>query len=225
MSISDRVGGRAPQYDATLRDIRCVVSYRRHLLDAMLTWSTPLMTGVVLDLGGKRERPRGRFRAPAGTTYVNLDPCTKPDLLCDVTQVPWPDASADCVICTEVLEHLPDPAACVREAERLLRPGGVFLCSVPFLFPVHPDPEDMQRYTADGLRHLLRAFAGVEVRAMGGYLGTLGMMIEFGSREAKRAPVRRGMWETGRFLQWLDARRHTPVAPALTTGYFAIAYK
>ncbi len=37
---------------------------------------------------------------------------------------PLPGASADVVIATEVMEHLPDPAGFLRECERILRPGG-----------------------------------------------------------------------------------------------------
>src|SRR6266536_3496857 len=135
---------------ASLRDIRGAVSYRRLLLDAHLEWASPLMLGRVIDLGGKRERRRGHFTPveTAGTiwTFVNIDPATTPDLLCDVTSTPFPDGAADCVLCTEVLEHLPNPQECIAEAHRLLRGGGRLIASTPFLYPVHPDPYDYQRF-------------------------------------------------------------------------------
>jgi SAM-dependent methyltransferase len=46
-------------------------------------------------------------------------------------QVPLPDGAADAVVCFEILEHLPEPAALVREARRLLAPGGTFVGSTP----------------------------------------------------------------------------------------------
>jgi 2-polyprenyl-6-hydroxyphenyl methylase/3-demethylubiquinone-9 3-methyltransferase len=42
----------------------------------------------------------------------------------DVTRLPLPDAIADVVTVGEILEHVPDPAAVLDEACRLLRPGG-----------------------------------------------------------------------------------------------------
>jgi len=40
-------------------------------------------------------------------------------------------ASFDAVLCLDVLEHLMDPASCIREAHRLLRSSGIFIVNVP----------------------------------------------------------------------------------------------
>lgn len=45
--------------------------------------------------------------------------------------LPFPDASFDCVIASEVLEHLPDDAGALREISRVLRPAGLLAVSVP----------------------------------------------------------------------------------------------
>jgi SAM-dependent methyltransferase len=47
----------------------------------------------------------------------------------DVERLPFPDASFDAVLCVEVLRYLSDPAPCLREAARVLRPGGVLLAT------------------------------------------------------------------------------------------------
>lgn len=160
------------------------VTYRRLWLDAALSSFVNDMCGVVLDLGGKRENKRGSFRPPEHQArawwYVNLDLTTRPDLFADVNRVPLKSQSVDCVICTEVLEHLPNPQACVDEIHRLLRDGGLVLASAPFFYPVHADPHDFQRFTEDGLRCLFKDFKSVEVHRMGGYPGTLGLMLELG---------------------------------------------
>lgn len=47
------------------------------------------------------------------------------------SQVPYPDAYFDAVVCLDVLEHVPDDAAVVAEVARLLRPGGTLILSTP----------------------------------------------------------------------------------------------
>lgn len=45
--------------------------------------------------------------------------------------VPFPDASADAILLLDVLEHLQDDTTCFARAARLLKPGGVAICTVP----------------------------------------------------------------------------------------------
>lgn len=49
----------------------------------------------------------------------------------DVEAMPFADGSFGTVLCTEVIEHIPDPSAALREFARVLRPGGVLIGSVP----------------------------------------------------------------------------------------------
>ncbi len=53
----------------------------------------------------------------------------------DVTVLPFPDASFDLVICSEVLEHIPDDHAAMKELVRVLKPGRNLVVSVPRFFP------------------------------------------------------------------------------------------
>lgn len=160
------------------------VTYRRLWLDACLNAFSNEMRGFVLDLGGKRENKRGSFQPPEREAqawwYLNLDWVTKPNVFADVTKTPLNSEGVDCILCTEVLEHIKDPQACVDEIHRLLRNGGLVFASTPFFYPIHADPYDFQRFTEDGLRHLFRDFKSVEVYCMGGYLGVLGLFLEIG---------------------------------------------
>lgn len=61
--------------------------------------------------------------------WVQLDP--------DWRRLPFTSAAFDAVVAGSVLEYVPEPAAVLRECARVLRPGGVVLCTVPDLgYPV-----------------------------------------------------------------------------------------
>tara|TARA_B100001964_G_C14233286_1_gene601140 strand:- start:1679 stop:2410 length:732 start_codon:yes stop_codon:yes gene_type:complete len=51
------------------------------------------------------------------------------------SQLPFGEHSFDKVICSEVLEHIPDYRAVLTEINRILKPEGIFAASVPRFFP------------------------------------------------------------------------------------------
>ena len=53
----------------------------------------------------------------------------------DALHLPFPDATFDRVICSEVLEHIPDDVAAMAELARVLRPGGTMAVTVPRFGP------------------------------------------------------------------------------------------
>lgn len=54
--------------------------------------------------------------------------------IADINKLPFADASFDCIICSEVLEHIPDHRKAIKELDRILKPQGTLVVSVPRYF-------------------------------------------------------------------------------------------
>lgn len=65
---------------------------------------------------------------------------SKIDIRCDITSIPLEDASVDAILCTEVFEHIPDTLGALKEFQRLVKPGGYLIMTVPFNSLTHFAP-------------------------------------------------------------------------------------
>ena len=65
---------------------------------------------------------------------------SKIDIKSDITAIPLDNNAVDAILCTEVFEHIPDPLAALREFQRLLKPGGYLVITVPFMSITHFAP-------------------------------------------------------------------------------------
>lgn len=138
--IADLVAGAAPAPRATVLDYGCADSPYRHLV------ADQRYLGA--DLPGN----------PNATVELGAD-----------GTVPLPDASADLVLSTQVLEHVRDPARYLAECYRLLRPGGRLVLTTHGVMYLHRDPTDYWRWTCDGLRLVVEQ-AGFTVESTRGVL-------------------------------------------------------
>ena len=64
----------------------------------------------------------------------------KIDFVSDILNIPVPDKSFDVILCTEVIEHIPDPISAIKEISRILKPGGSLLITAPLQSGLHQEP-------------------------------------------------------------------------------------
>lgn len=72
-------------------------------------------------------------------------------------EVKYPSAIGTAVLLS-VLEHVRDPFLAVDSLGYAMRRGGIAIVSVPWMFPYHPSPRDLWRFSPDALRYLFSAW-------------------------------------------------------------------
>jgi SAM-dependent methyltransferase len=135
----------------------------------------------VLDVGCGF-KPYEPLFAPYADAYVGVDSGdhAAPDLIGTAEAIPVEDASFDVVICSQVLEHVDDPARVVAELYRVTAPGGRVLASTHGVQLYHPSPQDLWRWTHAGLARLFdqnAAWSSVTVTPGAGTTATLGLLL------------------------------------------------
>lgn len=117
-------------------------------------------SGRILD-AGCGQGPYRPVAESVADSYESLDVERKLDdqtFVGDIQSMPEVESERyDTVICSEVLEHVPRPSDALSEVQRILKPGGILILTVPFLARLHDEPHDFYRYTQHGLRYLLEA--------------------------------------------------------------------
>lgn len=94
------------------------------------------------------------------------------DYLCDATKIPVPESSFDAILCTEVLEHVPEPIKVVNEFSRILKPGGKLLLTAPLGSGIHQEPYHFYGgYTPFWYQKFLgeAGFSEITIEANGGF--------------------------------------------------------
>jgi SAM-dependent methyltransferase len=80
-----------------------------------------------------------------------------------------PGGQFDCIICTQVLELVYDLRAALYHLQRLLKPGGVLLVTVPGIGKLDPDWNDCWRFTPHSAGRLFREQFSPDNVAVRGY--------------------------------------------------------
>jgi len=117
----------------------------------------------ILDIGGRIQPYRPLFKDRV-ETYVGLDLAITPlvDVVARGESLPFLQNQFDLVICTQVLQYVPEPARVVTEMFRVLKPGGHLLLSVPSAYPIDSG-EECWRFLPGALHYLLAPFAAVQI--------------------------------------------------------------
>ena len=157
-----------------------VWAYEPFMRDAWVKAQAALLPkgSWVLDAGAGASKYRPYF---SHCRYETQDFCqyqgdlvkyTQPiSYICEITTIPLPDRSLDAIVCTEVIEHVIDPMAAVKEFARLLKPGGRLFLSAPLLSGLHMEPYHFYGgFTHYWYRHWLPqvGFSVDEIQAVGG---------------------------------------------------------
>lgn len=153
--------------------------------------------GRLLDIGCGA-KPYTELFAAHVTEHVGFDHQQTPyyhrpiDVFATAYNIPFKDESFDSGICNAVLEHLEEPLAALTECYRVLKPGGMVVFSVPFIWHLHEEPRDFFRFSKHGLRYLLEktGFEIVELKALSGFWITSGQMFVYYLYRFRRGPLR-----------------------------------
>jgi len=134
--------------------------------------------GVVLDVGCGR-KPYSSLIQCNSYVGVERNASLEPDVVADAVSLPFKAGAFDSVLCTEVIEHIPEPEEAVREIQRVLKPGGVLLLSAPMSWNLHYEPYDFYRFTKYGLAYLLEKhrFSIESIDRVGGAFSLAGARV------------------------------------------------
>ncbi len=142
---------------------------------------------VILNMGSGPTRLLNR----SDVINVDIFAFNEVDLVADVMDLPVEDNRVDLVINTALLEHIDQPGIAVAEMHRILKPGGIAFCYVPFMVPFHAAPQDFHRWTHAGATRLFEPFfenitSGIGAGPTSGLLWVLqewlALLLCFGNR-------------------------------------------
>ena len=154
----------------------------RHI-DQFVRDKARLLHGVGIDYGCGN-MPYAEIIRPHVDRLLGVDLEQSSEGLVDVIlgktgKLPFGDGSLDFVLCTQVLEHVPDPESLFMELTRCMKAGGIMLLTVPFVWEQHEVPEDYFRFTEFAVRRLAKdaGLVVVSIDPAGGMIETVAQIV------------------------------------------------
>lgn len=167
------------------KEIKNILINHAHDLE-LKRFASNYLHGRLIDIGCGA-KPYKNLLAPFVIEHVGVDQegtmhdRSKIELFGTAYQIPVEGQSFDSAICTAVLEHLEEPELALRECYRVLKPGGVAIYSVPFIWHLHEEPRDFYRFSKYGLKYLFEkvGFEIMELKALSGFWVTFGQLFVY----------------------------------------------
>jgi len=144
----------------------------------------------ILDVGCG-DMPYYPLFASVASDYAGADVVARPRVryVCPAERLTVPDASADLVLCTQVLEHVRAPATALAEIARVLGVGGHVFATTHGVWPFHPFPGDYWRWTHQGLEALFESVEALTLLEIVPHRGTascLALLLNYYAEVAAR---------------------------------------
>jgi len=120
------------------------------------------------------------------------------DLHCDLYYTDLGNMEAesfDVILCTGLLEHVPDPQRLIDDLYNLLRPGGKLILSASAVFSVHEGPNNFFHFTKYGMKLLLNKFSSMTIEGSCGPFENIGIQIQRILIQSKINPLIRPVLE------------------------------
>ncbi|MEZ0471428.1 glycosyltransferase family protein [Luteimonas salinilitoris] len=133
-AVEDFIAGGVVVKRKRARCPNCGVLERHRLMALYLRSDTPLFDGRPRRLLHVAPEPpiAGILSKLENVSYLSADLCSEHVMVkMDLTDIQYPDESFDAIVCSHVLEHIPDDAKAMREMFRILTPGGIAVIQVP----------------------------------------------------------------------------------------------
>lgn len=146
------------------------------------------VSGRLLDVGCGT-KPYRRLFAENVTEHFGVDlrpersankELKSADIYCDIAGgLPFQEAEFDSILCTEVIEHVREPGALIKEMARVLKKGRYLVLTAPECWGLHEEPNDYYRYTRYGLEYLVESngLRVISLQKKGGLYSVLGQRL------------------------------------------------
>jgi ubiquinone/menaquinone biosynthesis C-methylase UbiE len=154
--------------------VRLIIDFQFQTTYLFLKKQLRFVKGKVIDVGCGNS-PFKHLLDDKETNYTGIDynnsgsfNYNRSDIVYfDGQKFPFGDNSFDFLLCTEVLEHIPEPNLFIEETYRILGKGGKAIFTIPWSARYHYIPFDYYRFTPSALAILFSKFKKVGIKSRG----------------------------------------------------------